>query len=174
VIEIPADAIVIGFGGNVGDRGAIVDRFVRAREALGKLGDVRSAALYQTAPLGPAQAAFLNTAVRLRAHDATAGELIETVLEIERLLGRVRDIETRWGPRPIDLDILVWGAHPLRWDGPPPLEVPHPRLTERRFALRPLIDLLGAQVVIPGSGATAGELEQRVKLQAVEQLAETW
>jgi 2-amino-4-hydroxy-6-hydroxymethyldihydropteridine diphosphokinase len=168
---IADDALVIGFGGNVGDEAAIVTRFVRAREALAQLGDVKSAALYRTAPIGPAQAAFLNTAVRVRWRDAIASEVIATVLEIERLLGRDRCTEARWGPRTIDLDVLVWGTRVIR---EPELEVPHPRLHERRFALQPLIDLVGEDTVLPGSDATLGELVGRVAAQGLELVQPAW
>lgn len=130
--------IVIGFGGNVGGDGAIIERFRRAREAFAQLGPVRSAALYRTAAIGPAQADFLNTAIAVD-FDATPSELISTVLEIERLLGRDRRGEARWGPRKIDLDVLVWDDRMIRT---PDLDVPHPRLYERRFALQPLADLV--------------------------------
>ena len=100
------DAVVIGLGGNVGGDAAIVERFRRAREAFAEIGDVRCAALYRTAPIGPAQAAFLNSALRVRWPDAIASEVMHTVLEIERLLGRDRRGEARWGPRTIDLDVL--------------------------------------------------------------------
>jgi 2-amino-4-hydroxy-6-hydroxymethyldihydropteridine diphosphokinase len=165
------DAIVIGLGGNVGDEAAITQRFVRAREALAQLGDVKSAALYRTAPIGPAQAAFLNSAVRVRWRDAIATEVIATVLEIERLLGRDRRAEARWGPRTIDLDVLVWGTRVIRL---PELEVPHPRLAERRFALQPLIDLVGDDTVLPGTHDTLGMLVARVASQGLELVQPSW
>ena len=127
--------IVIGFGGNVGGDDAIIERFRRAREALGA---VRSAALYRTKAIGPEQADFLNTAVAIEL-DTTPSQLIATVLEIEGLLGRDRRSEVRWGPRKIDLDVLVWDDRVIQT---PELEVPHPRLYERRFALQPLADLM--------------------------------
>lgn len=130
--------IVIGFGGNVGGDDAIIERFRRARDAFAELGPVRSAALYRTAAIGPAQADFLNTAIGVDI-DAIPNELISTVLEIERLLGRDRRSEARWGPRKIDLDVLLWDDRVIRT---PELEVPHPRLYERRFALQPLADLV--------------------------------
>jgi 2-amino-4-hydroxy-6-hydroxymethyldihydropteridine diphosphokinase len=108
--ELPDDALVIGLGGNVGGDAAVRERFVRAREALAQLGDVRSAPLYRSAPIGPVQAAFLNTAVRMRYGDGTPGELIATLLELERMLGRDRGREARNGPRALDLDVLVWGT----------------------------------------------------------------
>jgi len=159
--------IALGLGGNVGDVRAT---FVRAREAIAQLGDVRSAALYRSAPVGPEQPAFLNTAVRLRADDVQPGELMATLHELERLLGRDREREVRWGPRTIDLDVLLWDARVIRT---PELEVPHPRLAERRFAIAPLIDLFGEAHVVPGAG-TLGELAARVRDQQVELVAETW
>jgi 2-amino-4-hydroxy-6-hydroxymethyldihydropteridine diphosphokinase len=162
--------VVIGLGGNVGSDAAIALRFGRARDALGELGGVRSARLYRSAPIGPDQPWFLNTAVRIALADAQPAELIATLLEIERLLGRRRAGEVRWGPRPIDLDVLVWGA---RIVSTPELEVPHPRLAERRFALLPLIDVTGEGFVVPGLGP-AGELARGVADQPCELIAETW
>jgi 2-amino-4-hydroxy-6-hydroxymethyldihydropteridine diphosphokinase len=165
------DALVIGFGGNVGGEPAIVERFSLAREALAALGDVMSAALYRTAPIGPVQPAFLNTAVRVRWRDAIASEVIATVLEIERLLGRDREREARWGPRTIDLDVLVWGSRVIRT---PELELPHPRLHERRFALRPLVDLVGEDTLLPGTTQTLGSLLERASAQGLEEVQSAW
>ncbi|MGE0550656.1 MAG: 2-amino-4-hydroxy-6-hydroxymethyldihydropteridine diphosphokinase [Kofleriaceae bacterium] len=166
----PGEPIVIGFGGNVGEPSAIVERFRRAREALAVLGTVTSAPLYRGPPIGPPQPWFLNSAVAVRSADIQPDELIANVLEIERLLGRDRACEVRWGPRPIDLDVLVWGRRTLRTRG---LEIPHPRLADRRFALEPVTALLGSDVVVAGLG-TLGTLLARVADQAFEQIAETW
>jgi 2-amino-4-hydroxy-6-hydroxymethyldihydropteridine diphosphokinase len=163
-------SLVVGLGGNVGTAAEIVARFDRARGALEELGGVRSARLYRTEPMGPAQPWFLNTAVRVALAEAQPGELIATLLEIERLLGRQRDTEARWGPRAIDLDVLVWGARIVRT---PELEVPHPRLAERRFALLPLIDVVGDGFLVPGLGP-AGDLARRVASQRCDEIAETW
>lgn len=171
MIAIPDDALVIGLGGNIGGEPAIVERFVRAREAFAQIGDVRSAPLYRTAPIGPAQPSFLNSALRVRWPHAIASEVIATVLEIERLLGRDRRDAARWGPRTIDLDVLVWGTRVIRT---PELEVPHPRLAQRRFALRPLVDLLGDDVVLPGTNETLGALEREVAAQGLEPVQLDW
>jgi 2-amino-4-hydroxy-6-hydroxymethyldihydropteridine diphosphokinase len=164
------EPLVIGLGGNVGGEEAVLERFRRARAALDMLGELRSAPLYRTAPVGPPQPAFLNSAVRLRIPDLEAPELIATLQELERLLGRDRQREARWGPRTIDLDVLVWGARTL---ATPELEVPHPRLAERRFALAPLVALLGEDFEIPGAGR-AGTLLERTAGQGVEEIAESW
>jgi 2-amino-4-hydroxy-6-hydroxymethyldihydropteridine diphosphokinase len=165
------DSLVIGFGGNLGGEAAVIERFSRARAAFAELGDVKSAALYRTAPIGPVQPAFMNTAVRVRWRDAIASEVIATVLEIERLLGRDRHREVRWGPRTIDLDVLVWGARVIRT---PELELPHPRLHERRFALRPLVDLVGEDTLLPGTTETLGALLQRASVQGLEEVQSAW
>ena len=167
--ELAADALVIGLGGNVGGDAAIVERFRRARAALAQLADVRSAPIYRTAPIGPVQPAFLNTAVRVRYDGGTPAEVIATVLELEHLLGRDRRGEARGGPRTIDLDVLAWGTRVVRT---PELELPHPRLVERRFALQPLADLFGEDLRI--SGATLGALLGRVTGQACELFLASW
>ena len=167
------EPVVIGLGGNVGTSAEIIARFGHARaaiETLGVPGDVRSAPLYRSAPIGPAQEAFLNTAVCVMLADGQPAEWIATLLELERMLGRTREIEARWGPRRIDLDVLVWGARIVRT---PELCVPHPRLAERKFALAPLVALLGEGFAVPGL-ATAGELAQRVAAQDCEEIAQIW
>jgi 2-amino-4-hydroxy-6-hydroxymethyldihydropteridine diphosphokinase len=164
------ELVVIGLGGNVGTDAAILARFDRARAALGELGAVRSAPLYRSAPLGPAQAAFLNTAVRIALDEGQPAELIATLLGLERMLGRTREVEARWGPRRIDLDVLVWGARIVRT---PELEVPHPRLGERKFALAPLVALVGEGFAVPGLGV-AGALLRRVAAQDCQEIAATW
>jgi 2-amino-4-hydroxy-6-hydroxymethyldihydropteridine diphosphokinase len=184
VIALPDDALVIGLGGNVGGEPAVIERFRRAREALAQLGEVRSASLYRTAWVGPAQGAgptasmtrggpvqpaFLNTVVRVRYSDGTPHEVISTLLELERLLGRDRRGEARNGPRAIDLDALLWGTRVVRTRE---LEVPHPRLVERRFALQPTAELFGEDLAL--AGTTIGALLRRVSAQACEQIAASW
>ena len=154
--------IAIGLGGNVGDDAAIVERFRRAREALGP---ARSAPLYRSAPIGPAQPAYLNTAIAIGG-DWLPAQLIAFVLETERLLGRDRRGEARWGPRAIDLDVLAWDDRAIAIPG---LTVPHPRIAERRFVLLPLLAL---GVAVPGVElATA---EARVRDQAVTEISAGW
>jgi 2-amino-4-hydroxy-6-hydroxymethyldihydropteridine diphosphokinase len=89
---------------------------------------------------------FLNGAVALETA-LSPGELLDALLRIEQQLGRVRDDE-RWGPRTIDLDLLVYGDETVDEPG---LRIPHPRLHERRFALEPLSDL-DPELDIPGLG----------------------
>ena len=162
--------IILGFGGNVGTEAAIIGRFQRVRDALSEIGTLRCASLYRTAAIGPDQPPFLNTAVGLRADDIQPGELVAIVQELEGLLGRDRDRETRWGPRTIDLDVLVWDQRVIR---SPVLDIPHPRLHERRFALQPLVDVTGEDFEIPDVGR-AGDALARVREQAVEFIASDW
>ena len=171
MIELAPDVLVIGLGGNVGGDDAILDRFVRARTAFGEIGAVASAQLYRTAPIGPSQPSFLNSALRVRFSDGTAGELIALVLEIENLLGRDRRGQPRWGPRTIDLDVLVWGSRVIRT---PELEVPHPHLHERRFAMRPLLDVVSPDARFPGRDDTFAAIEARLHAQQVDEVATTW
>ena len=164
--------IVLGLGGNVGDDAAILARFASAAEALAAWGGVRRSPVYRTAPLGGPrdQSPFLNAALSIAVDppDPEPAELIASVLEIERLLGRDRSGEVANGPRAIDVDVLLWGTRVGRWPGPPPLEVPHPRLRARRFALAPLIDLLGGDVLLPGTQEPLVALWQRAADQRVE------
>jgi 2-amino-4-hydroxy-6-hydroxymethyldihydropteridine diphosphokinase len=171
VTELPPDVVAIGVGGNIGGEPAIVDRFRRARDAFAQLGAVRAAPLYRTAPLGPPQPAYLNTALRVRIGEATPDQLIATVLELERGLGRDRQGEARNGPRAIDLDVLLWGTRTIGHDT---LVVPHPRLAERRFVIAPLVELFGGDLIVPGSRITLAELARAVAEQVVEQIATTW
>ena len=161
------EPIVLGLGGNVGGDDAIVARFAAVAEAFAGWGRVTRSRVYRTAPVGPAQPDFLNAAIAVRPEPApTPDELIAFVLETERLLGRDRRVEARWGPRAIDVDVLLWGARVGRWVGEHVLEVPHPRVHERRFALAPLADVLGEDAVVPGAGRV-GDLLARVRDQDV-------
>jgi len=131
--------VVLGLGANLGDRLA---NLRAAAGALGELPEVAVAArsaVYETPPAGgPPQPDYLNAAVAVRTA-LPLPTLLDELLAVERSLGRRRPDAVRWGPRPIDIDIL-WSS-----DGPidaPGLTVPHPRLTERPFALLPLLELL--------------------------------
>jgi 2-amino-4-hydroxy-6-hydroxymethyldihydropteridine diphosphokinase len=126
---------VVGLGSNLGERAEHLRDAVRQIAAVFDV--VARSAIYETAPVGPAQPDYLNAAVRLRSSE-TIEQLLAVLLGIEHRSGRVRSEATRWGPRTIDLDVL-WA------DGvvvsTPTLTVPHPRLAERAFALRPLHDV---------------------------------
>jgi 2-amino-4-hydroxy-6-hydroxymethyldihydropteridine diphosphokinase len=169
-VKVLETVLVVGLGGNVGGEDAITGRFDHARAALLELGaGQRSAKLYRTAavvrPGDAPQPDYLNTAVKVHLDDAIGWpQIYMTVHEIEQLLGRDRRREARWGPRTIDLDVILWGTRTYRT---PELEVPHPRWAERLFVVRPLIDLFGEDAVIHGKrlDALAMQLaDQRVEL----------
>ena len=131
----------VGVGANLGDREGTI------RAALAALpGVVAISELRETEPVGVVdQPRFLNAAAALDT-DLSARELLDFLLEVERGLGRERG--ERWGPRTIDLDLLLYGDQTIDEVG---LTVPHPRLHERRFALEPLLDL-DPKLAIPGRG----------------------
>jgi 2-amino-4-hydroxy-6-hydroxymethyldihydropteridine diphosphokinase len=111
------------------------------------IGVVARSSLRETDPVGVVdQPRFLNGAVALET-ELSPRDLLEVLLSVERQLGRVRD-GTRWGPRIVDLDLLLYGDEAVDQPG---LRVPHPRLQERRFALEPLAEL-DPELEVPGAG----------------------
>jgi 2-amino-4-hydroxy-6-hydroxymethyldihydropteridine diphosphokinase len=131
----------IGLGSNLGDREALI------RRAAGLVGARRLSSLLETQPWGFAnQPKFLNAAAEIET-PLSPRQLLVHLLDVERRLGRER-IGPRWGPRTIDLDLLLYGDDSIDEPG---LVVPHPRLTKREFALRPLAELVPA-LIIPGNG----------------------
>jgi 2-amino-4-hydroxy-6-hydroxymethyldihydropteridine diphosphokinase len=139
----------VGVGANVGDRVATIDAAVSALPAV-----VAVSKLRETDPVGVVdQPRFLNGAAALDTN-LSARELLDVLLTIERDLGRER--RERWGPRTIDLDLLLYGGETIEEPG---LTVPHPRLHERRFALEPLLDL-DPELAIPGRGRVADVLAE--------------
>ncbi len=125
----------IGLGTNLGDREL---NLRRALARLEELGSVRASSFRETDPVGVIdQPRFLNAAAELET-ELPPRELLERLLEIERELGRERATERRWGPRVIDLDLLLSGQEAIDEPG---LTVPHPRLADRRFVLEPLCEL---------------------------------
>jgi len=137
----------VGLGANLGERRATIERALeRLRDAFGVEVDAVST-LRETDPLGiQDQPQFLNGAVALETTLAPC-ELLALLLEIERGLGRTRQ-GPRFGPRTIDLDLLLYGEAQIEAPG---LTVPHPRLHERRFALEPLAELAPG-LIVPGRG----------------------
>jgi 2-amino-4-hydroxy-6-hydroxymethyldihydropteridine diphosphokinase len=171
IIEIPSSTAVIGFGGNIGSEAQIRGRFIAAREALRDLGTVKMASLYRTAPMGPAQPTYLNTAISVQLPDeALPDDLMAIILDIERSLGRDRSAEQRWGPRTIDLDVILWGERVVKTAA---IVLPHPRAHERRFVLEPLMELLGAHTY-PGTPQRIVELRERVLDQPIEKISTYW
>jgi 2-amino-4-hydroxy-6-hydroxymethyldihydropteridine diphosphokinase len=137
----------VGLGSNLGDREALI---LRAAELIGAR---RLSTLHETEPWGyENQPRFLNAVAEVETSLSPRG-LLDQLLDVERRLGRER-VGHRWGPRTIDLDLLLYGEEVVDEPG---LEVPHPRLLEREFALRPLAELIPAQK-IPGNGTVSAAL----------------
>lgn len=146
----------IGLGSNLGDRLALLGCAARRLAASGGVSSVRLSPVYETDPVGRTeQPPFLNAVAELRTTLAPR-DLLALALAIERELGRVRNL--RWGPRTIDLDLLTVGDRAI---DEPDLQLPHPRLAERAFVLRPLADL-APDLVPPGSPASVRALLARV------------
>ena len=140
----------VGVGANLGDRERTILRAVDQLAGAPGVEVIAVSSLRETAPWGPVeQPWFLNGAVTIET-DRDPRELLDLLLEIERTLGRDHSGE-RYGPRTIDLDLLVVGD--VTCDEPG-LTLPHPRLHERRFALEPLAEL-APDLVLPARGAVA-------------------
>jgi 2-amino-4-hydroxy-6-hydroxymethyldihydropteridine diphosphokinase len=145
----------VGLGANLGPREETIGRAVELLAEEPKIAVVAVSGLRETDPVGVLdQPRFLNGVVALET-ELRPHALLDVLLRIERDLGRVRD-GTRWGPRTIDLDLLVYGDEVVDEPG---LRVPHPRLPERRFALEPLAEL-DPELVIPGSGKISDLLDR--------------
>lgn len=137
----------VGLGSNLGDR----ERTLRQAAAL--IGAARLSTIRETEPWGLAeQPRFLNAVAELDT-GLSARALLELLLDVERRLGRERT-GPQWGPRTIDLDLLLYGDEQIDEDG---LTVPHPRLHERRFVVEPLAEL-DPSLKIPGIGTVQATL----------------
>jgi 2-amino-4-hydroxy-6-hydroxymethyldihydropteridine diphosphokinase len=138
----------VGLGANLGDRARTLRLAVERIEAIDGVDVVAVSSVRETEPVGIVdQPRFLNGAVAL---DTTLPPLalLGSLLEVERGLGRVRGEGARWGPRTLDLDLLLYDDLVVEESD---LTVPHPRVHERRFALEPLAEL-DPDLEIPGRG----------------------
>jgi 2-amino-4-hydroxy-6-hydroxymethyldihydropteridine diphosphokinase len=136
----------VGVGSNLGDSRA---RVLAAFDALGALRLTRAVArsrLYRTRPFGPVQQGDFINAVAGILTQLPATELLQALRDVETAAGRVR--AERWGPRTLDLDLLVYGGERI---DTPDLQVPHPGIAERGFVLAPLRDI-APTLQVPGVG----------------------
>lgn len=130
--------VYVGLGANLGDREATIRRALELLAATPGIELLAVSTLRETDPVGYAdQPRFLNGVAALETELAPRG-LLDRLLAVERELGRVRGEGPRFGPRTIDLDLLLYGDEVVEEPG---LVVPHPRLTDRRFVLEPLHEL---------------------------------
>jgi len=137
----------VGLGSNLGDRESLI------RQAAELIGACRLSSLIETEPWGyTEQPKFLNAVAEVETPLDARG-FLDHLLEVERRLGRER-VGPQWGPRTIDLDLLLYGDEEIDEPG---LVVPHPRLAERLFVLEPLAELVPSRK-IPGSGTVQAVL----------------
>jgi 2-amino-4-hydroxy-6-hydroxymethyldihydropteridine diphosphokinase len=134
----------LGLGSNLGDRLDYLQRAIDLLDADPKVHVDQVSTVYETEPVGgPDQGPFLNLAARIRTRRSPR-RLLRLCHEVEKALDRVRPgmrgrpLQERWGPRTIDIDILLW---PGRVVATRSLQIPHPRLAERAFALVPLVEV---------------------------------
>ena len=142
----------LGLGSNLGDRKSQLDFAIKRLEAHPSISDLQVATFLETDPVGYLdQDKFLNTVVELKT-SLTPDELLAVAQAIEEEAHRVRII--RWGPRTLDVDILLYDTQIL---DDPHLTIPHPRMREREFVLAPLAEI-APNIAIPPDGRTAREL----------------
>ena len=135
----------VGLGGNLGDPAAALQDALDALDRIFGVELTAVSSVYQSAPVGlSAQPDFLNAVARIDT-SLEPDELLEQLLRIETEQGRVR-VGERFGPRLIDLDLLLYNETVLQSEG---LTLPHPRMLERRFVLEPLAELEG-NMGLPG------------------------
>ena len=130
----------IGIGSNLGDRERYIKKAIKKLKEAKGIQVIRVSNIYETEPVGgPKQGKYLNGAIEIETK-LKPKELLARLEEIEKKLGRTREIEN--GPRTIDLDILLCGDEKIDEPG---LKIPHPRMYERDFVMKPLNDILRAK-----------------------------
>ena len=146
----------IGIGANMGRPAQMCRTALEALAAIPGVRLLRSSSLYRTEPVGPQeQAWFINAVAEIRT-DLPPGSLLKALKETEQRLGRTQGV--KWGPRIIDLDILLYGQEVIR-EGE--LVIPHPELHRRRFVLVPLCEL-ASYLVHPAFGVSVRGLLDRL------------
>jgi 2-amino-4-hydroxy-6-hydroxymethyldihydropteridine diphosphokinase len=144
--------VYFSLGTNIGDREVHLRKALNLLQQDNRMQLVTISSIYETDPVGyKEQPPFLNIAVKIRTSYQPL-ELLSKTQEIEAILGRERNI--RWGPRIIDLDILLYNQENIQTES---LIVPHPRMTERGFVLIPLFEL-NPRIKIPGSNLSIDQL----------------
>ena len=156
--------MILGLGSNLGDSRRIILGVAKVLEEV--LAELRCASLYETEPLYVTdQGRFINSALA-GFYDGSPEQLLQKINVIEASFGRDRFCERRWGERYLDIDILLFGDLVVKKPG---LEIPHPRLKERRFALEPLLELL-PEATEPGTGLFYRDICQALPDQGVRRI----
>jgi 2-amino-4-hydroxy-6-hydroxymethyldihydropteridine diphosphokinase len=142
----------IALGTNIGDREQNLKEAIQFLNDDSKISTLAVSSIYETKPIGfTEQEDFLNMVIKINTQYNPRG-LIERTMKIEERLGRVRDVH--WGPRIIDLDILLFNQDNIESEQ---LIVPHPRMTERAFVMIPLIEIAG-DINIPNVTSSVQQL----------------
>jgi 2-amino-4-hydroxy-6-hydroxymethyldihydropteridine diphosphokinase len=145
--ERESTRVYVGLGSNLGDRQSLINEALGELDCQCSIRLLRQSSLYSSGAWGlEDQPDFINAVAELDS-SLSAVELLSVLLATEKKGGRVRN-SVRWGPRTIDLDLLLYGQNVLRLEG---LEVPHPRMHLRAFVLLPLLEL-APELEIPGIG----------------------
>lgn len=147
--------VLMSLGTNSGDRAANLEDALQALERVSGTEIVEVSAVYETEPVGKTdQPEFLNLAAEIKT-ELSPLELLEAVQGIEKKLGRLRT--EKWGPRPIDIDLILWGLRTLNSER---LTLPHPEFRKRAFVLAPLEEI-APDAVDPLTGLTIAQLAAR-------------
>src|SRR5438034_5875660 len=154
----------LGLGSNQGDRVALVNAALERLQASGRVRVIKRSSFYETAPVGVTdQPRFVNLVAEVHT-DLGPQDLLELALAVERTLGRVRT--ERWGPRTVDIDILLYDGVQV---DTPTLVIPHPEMIRRRFVLEPLLEI-APDAALPDGRRLAAFLPE-VRSQDVQKVA---
>ncbi|WP_131925001.1 2-amino-4-hydroxy-6-hydroxymethyldihydropteridine diphosphokinase [Hazenella coriacea] len=154
----------LGLGANLGDPLSQLQQAIESIHYTHGICVTRISSVYKTAPVGyEDQPSFYNMVVEVHT-TLSPFQLLSSLLQIEKKMHRVREV--RWGPRTIDIDILLYDQRIIQHDD---LQIPHPRMIERAFVMVPLAEL-NSEIMIPDSDQTVGhraaqlQVEQEIRL----------
>lgn len=154
----------LGLGSNLGNKISNINQAIELLDAAPGVRVVRVAPYYRTAPVGyTRQGFFINTVAEIET-SLPPLHLLQLSLGLEKVLGRVRGM--RWGPRPIDIDLLLYGEEEINR---PELVIPHPCMHQRAFVMVPLADL-APEIEIPGRGKVTGLAALLANKQLIERI----
>jgi len=158
-------AAYLSLGSNMGDREANVRKALDHLATNPRIRVMKVSSLYETAPIGVTDQNDFFNAVALIETDLDPTDLLDAILDIEKIVGRVRNL--RWGPRVIDIDILLYDDVEINT---PELTIPHPEMMNRAFVLIPLAEI-APDLELPG-GLKPSEAIGKLGDQRVRKLAE--
>lgn len=146
--------VYIGLGSNLDDPGYQLQQALVALKRIRQTTLQKVSPFYRSAAIGPGQQPDYVNAVARLVTTLTAESILDELQRIENAQRRTRD--EKWGPRTLDLDILLYGDRTLDTER---LTIPHPHMLERNFVLLPLLDIADQQLIIPGNGSLAEALK---------------